>query len=150
IEIADGWPAVIGLAARSELRSVPTDKLAPQLYDFFAQELYEAAEPSVRRDLHRLAMIPSITGRHLRLIYRDRTDAVVEELVRLGFLTTSVQQSDAGEASVSLHPLVRDFLVDKLAALPEAPVRVEASEVAQILCGASAWDASFDVIRAFQ
>src|SRR5262249_54694900 len=146
IAAADGWPAVIGLAARSGLRSVPTDKLPPQLYDFFAQELYEAATPSVRRDLHRLAILPAVTNRHLRLIFGERADSVVHELIRLGFLTSSIQSSGDGEESASLHPLVRDFLADKIAALPEGPVRAEAKEVTQTLSNASAWDAAFDVI----
>jgi ATP/maltotriose-dependent transcriptional regulator MalT len=150
IEIADGWPAVIGLAAKSDILSLPTDKLAPQLYDFFAQELYQAAPQDVQRDLHRLSMIPSTSNDHLRLVFPDRADSVVDELTRLGFLTSSSDRTFGNETSVDLHPLVRDFVADKVADLPKHVVEAEAREVAQLLSDSSAWDDSFAVIRRFE
>ncbi|MFY9580638.1 MAG: LuxR C-terminal-related transcriptional regulator [Gaiellaceae bacterium] len=150
IEMAEGWPAVLGLAARSENRSLPREGLALHLYDFFAQELYESATDRVRRDLHRLAILPSTTNAHIRLIFGERTDRVVDELLRLGFLTASHQQSVDFETAVDLHPLIRDFIGKKLAALPKHDVGAEATEIAQLLCDSSAWDEAFAVISQFE
>jgi ATP/maltotriose-dependent transcriptional regulator MalT len=144
---AEGWPAVIGLAARSGRRFVP-DGITHHLYDFFAQELYESATEGLRRDLHRLSILPSTTAEHLHLIFGERTDEVVTELLRLGFLTASQDASGVGN-SVDLHPLIRDFLADKLLARARKVVETEASEIARLLCDSCAWDDAFLVINRF-
>ena len=149
IETAGGWPAVIGLAARSESLLPPMGKLAAELYDFFAQELYEAAPTNIRRDLHRLAMVPSSTNSHIQLLFGARADSVVDELIRLGFLTSSTDRLSGSERLVDLHPLVRDFVADKIAVLPPLEVEAEAREVAELLCASAAWDDVFFIIDRF-
>src|SRR5439155_25836716 len=128
---AEGWPAVIGLAARSGRRFLPPAGITLHLYDFFAQELYDSANESLQRDLHRLSILPSTTSELLRLIFSDRADEVVTELLRLGFLTPSRQETIALETSVDLHPLIREFVAEKLSSCPRTVVEAEASEIAR-------------------
>jgi LuxR family transcriptional regulator, maltose regulon positive regulatory protein len=61
VERADGWPAVIGLAALTKSVTLPADDLPATLYDYFAEELYLQAEPDVRWGLCQLAIAPTIT-----------------------------------------------------------------------------------------
>src|SRR5919108_1667539 len=46
---AAGWPAVIGLAALTRELSMPAREFPTTLYDYFAEELYQAAEPALRK-----------------------------------------------------------------------------------------------------
>ena len=55
VALAGGWPAVIGLAALTEEFDLPDGSLPDSLYEFFAEELYQAASPEVQRGLCRLA-----------------------------------------------------------------------------------------------
>ncbi len=43
ISLADGWPALIGLAALSTNLEMPAESVPEELYNFFAEELYQAA-----------------------------------------------------------------------------------------------------------
>ena len=56
---AEGWPAVIGLAALTEQ---PTSRrgVAGALHDYFAEELFQAADPWCKKALCRLALAPSL------------------------------------------------------------------------------------------
>ena len=60
VERAEGWPAVIGLAALMENLKLPQDDLPTKLYDYFAEEVYLQAEPAVRWGLCQLALAPMI------------------------------------------------------------------------------------------
>src|SRR5262245_14864095 len=50
IEVAQGWPAVLGLASMASVPP-PDFSAAPHLYGFFAEEIYQRIDRSVRRVL---------------------------------------------------------------------------------------------------
>src|SRR4029078_9430212 len=56
VALAEGWPAVIGLAALSEEFELPDGSLPEALYEYFAEELYQAASPEVQRGLRLLSI----------------------------------------------------------------------------------------------
>src|SRR5436190_13955901 len=49
VALAEGWPAVIALAALTE--KIPNEDVADALYDYFAEELYMEADPDLQRGL---------------------------------------------------------------------------------------------------
>src|SRR5439155_13286058 len=67
--LADGWPAVIGLAALTGSAITELGGEVPEtLHDFFAQELLNAFPPDLRTRLIRLAMPETLSPRTLDLI----------------------------------------------------------------------------------
>ena len=48
VALAEGWPAVIGLAALTDELDLPEGSLPDALYEYFAEELYQAAAPAVQ------------------------------------------------------------------------------------------------------
>ena len=104
LALANGWPAIIGLAANASRLGIPAHDVPAALYDFFAQELYEAAAPHVRRALVALALAPSLTEPLAVHATGDDARSALAEGERLGF----VQR--AGDELLTMHSLVRDFL----------------------------------------
>ncbi len=63
VALAEGWPAVIGLAALTDDLDLPEGSLPDALYEYFAEELYQAATPAAQEGLCRLALAPSLGRR---------------------------------------------------------------------------------------
>jgi ATP/maltotriose-dependent transcriptional regulator MalT len=140
LERARGWPAVIGLAALTRDTALPEAELPAALYDFFAEELYQAS--SEAETLAELAAIPLITGDVARTVFgNDRAPRLLAEASRLGILTQSI------EGRFDLHPLLRTFLRRKLVGEPQA--RESAARIASALIGLQRWDDAFAVIEDF-
>ena len=108
MSLANGWPAVLALAA--VLEDAPTDLLdASHLYGFFADEIYRRLERRTRRRLTELALY-DIGGRQIALqqMPKDEAERVVATGMACGFL------AERGDGHVDVHPLVRAFLLLKL------------------------------------
>ena len=60
VALADGWPAVIGLAALAEDFDLPDAGVPEALYEYFAEELYQAADPELRWHVSQLALSSSV------------------------------------------------------------------------------------------
>jgi LuxR family transcriptional regulator, maltose regulon positive regulatory protein len=108
VELAQGWPAILALAA---MASVPPPDLSatPHLYSFFADEIYQRLARRTRRALCELALY-DIEGRTLALdlIRSDEAERVVQAGLDSGFLT------EIGDGRFDMHPLLRAFLQQKL------------------------------------
>ncbi len=100
VELAQGWPAILGLAA---MASVPPPDLSatPHLYKFFADEIYQRLARRTRRALCELALY-DIEGRTLalNLLRSDEAERVVQAGLDSGFLT------EMGDGRFDMHPLV--------------------------------------------
>ena len=60
---ANGWPAVIGLAALAKpQRRAPIDAVSSSLFRFFAEELFTAAAPQLQDDLVLMALEPGLSA----------------------------------------------------------------------------------------
>jgi ATP/maltotriose-dependent transcriptional regulator MalT len=107
-DLAQGWPAIVGLAARAGQASPPPRGLPEELYDFLADELYEGSPSEVQDACLRLAVCPTLDRDSIEVVL-DTSDwaGTVEHCVRLDFL-----QRDR-DGALELHPLLRSFLIEK-------------------------------------
>ncbi|HYY32410.1 MAG TPA: AAA family ATPase, partial [Gaiellaceae bacterium] len=98
---AEGWPALIGLAALSASREIPGERVLEALYRYFAEEVVRRERPEVER-LMLLASIPiAIDPRGLHdVLGVDDPEPWVERLVADGLLQPSGSQ-------FRFHPLLR-------------------------------------------
>ena len=140
VALAEGWPAVIGLAALTEEIELPEGTLPGALYEYFAEELYQAASQDVQRGLCRLALAPSLGDGVAEFILGDEAAAVLTEGARLGFLT-------GRPGALDLHPLLRTFLDTK--SREEISTTNEAEHIARHLARIKRWDDSFLLVRKF-
>jgi ATP/maltotriose-dependent transcriptional regulator MalT len=139
VALANGWPAVIGLASLMPGSSQAHDVIPDALHDFLAQELLASLPSPAQAQLCRLALVPHLTR---ALAASVGTEAVViQEASRAGILT-------AGTAgALVMHPLLQTFLLANLDSLAgdEAPSFVET--VSQALIDDEAWDDAFEVLE---
>src|ERR1700749_4432001 len=85
---ADGWPAVLGLAAMSGDVDFTSSKLLSQtLYDFLASELLASATPGTQTGLMLLAAAGAPDVEVARIVIGVTADAVIEDAVAHGLLT---------------------------------------------------------------
>jgi ATP/maltotriose-dependent transcriptional regulator MalT len=132
-----GWPAVIALAARTGDLTLPQSALPPALHQYFAEELYQGAHPSVRGALGRLAILPRMAAPLVSLALEGlAAEDVKREAVDLGFLAIDV----LGNAEI--HPLLHTFLAEK----GEAPSKVFAQRIIDGAISERLWDDAFTII----
>jgi LuxR family transcriptional regulator, maltose regulon positive regulatory protein len=138
VALAEGWPAVIGLAALTDDFELPEGSLPDALYDYFAEELYQAAEEPLQRALCRLALAPTLAYEVADFLLGPDAPDVIRAGVRLGFLNPRVN-------AIELHPLLRTFLEAKSRETVfdnERAVR----ELAEYLSAQGRWDDAFALI----
>jgi DNA-binding CsgD family transcriptional regulator len=137
--LAEGWPAVVGLAG---LTSVPADldaDVPDELYEFFAEEVYESLSEETRHGLALLAVAPVLDRELAAAILGDeQCEAVFQEALAKGVL-------DDRHDRLELHPLARGFLESRL---PPVSGQDEALGCAlQAYRSKRDWDAAFDVLE---
>jgi LuxR family maltose regulon positive regulatory protein len=138
VALADGWPAVIGLASVSSAE-IDDDGDAPvpeSLYRFFAEEVFDALGEEVRDGLTLLAVAPVLDrGLADELLGVERAEFVCDTATDIGLLVER-------DARLELHPLARSFL-------EERPVVASRPAIATCLAhyrAARDWDAAFDLV----
>jgi LuxR family transcriptional regulator, maltose regulon positive regulatory protein len=142
VERAEGWPAVIGLAALTDNVSLPEDELPAQLYEYVAEEVYLRAEPAVRWGLCQLAVAPTITSdlaEHLLGV--EASALILHHGVRLGVFAREKS------GSYSLHPLLRTFLNAKLGDYGTLAAGNVVKVVTSFFLHRRRWDQAFTVIQ---
>ncbi len=77
VALADGWPAVIGLAALTDEIELPDEGVPEALYAYFAEELYQAADPELRWSLSQLSLSSTVAPAVARSRARGRGRARV-------------------------------------------------------------------------
>jgi LuxR family maltose regulon positive regulatory protein len=106
---ADGWPAVIGLAALSAELDFPKEQASESLYRYFAEEVLRAEPPAVQQLMLSSAVPNALTVRLIedvlgfadpeRVLLRLRDEGLLHEI-------------PTGE--LVFHPLIQDFLRHRL------------------------------------
>ncbi len=140
VQVCCGWPAVLGLAARSQGSPLPKDALLPSLYDYFAEELYQSAPPDLRRLLCQLSAAPSFTKDLLERLGGTPALELAAAAEQRGF---SHAAGETGEWS--LHPLLRIFLEHRL---DERADRVQLmDDLAEALLASERWDDVWQLIQ---
>jgi LuxR family transcriptional regulator, maltose regulon positive regulatory protein len=138
-----GWPAVIGLAALTGSLPLPSESIPQELYEYFAEELFQAAEPGIRWGLCQLAIPPLLDRDLANRIFGPRTaELLLGQAVRLGILNPERQHFE-------LHPLLRRFLHSKLDEFGPSSIRTVVSSVGTALVDRGDWDHAFLVADTF-
>jgi len=103
---ADGWPAVLGLAAMSgDVDFTSSRLLSHTLYEFLASELLASAREKTQAALMLLAVANVTEVDVVRAVLGTDTDAVIEDAMARGLISVTEYRS------LSLHPLLRELLV---------------------------------------
>jgi ATP/maltotriose-dependent transcriptional regulator MalT len=108
---AQGWPAVIGLAAQQDDPGLKADLPASDLYDFFADDLFRRADSHLQEALILLALGGDASPDVIREMLGDNHEAVFAAARAHGFLGP-----EAGR--LEIHPLLRTFLLERLRDVP--------------------------------
>jgi LuxR family maltose regulon positive regulatory protein len=142
VERAQGWPAVIGLAALTDSVAPPQGDPPAQLYDYFAEEVYLKGEPAVRWGLCQLAIAPTITDEVAEILFgHDAGALILEHGLRLGVLSAEKQ------GRYGLHPLLRGFLETKARQHGAEARAVVVSRLEDFLLQRGDWDDAFQLIE---
>ena len=142
---ARGWPAVIGLAGLTGETAMTASQLPASLYDYFAEELFQAANSEIQWALCRLAAAPSIDSSLTRRLLGDETsEATAEYALRAGLWTAA--SGDAYE----LHPLLRSFLDRKFDEFSSNDRQAWVETLSRFLLQQRRWDEVFFVAQRFR
>lgn len=137
---AQGWPAVLALAAALAEKSLPGKSMLPAtLHSYLAEELFSSADEALQSQLVALALLPSLSSKTLRDSFGKRADELVDQARDLGFL-------GLGD-SVDLHPLLREFLLSKIEEMDDAAVLAAGAVTACVAAGE--WDRAASLAERF-
>jgi ATP/maltotriose-dependent transcriptional regulator MalT len=139
VSIAEGWPAVIGLAATASRLSLPDEVITSAIYDFVAEEVYRSLSPEEQSLLTQMALAPHIDGSVLGSVLGVTSRASIHQLTTAGLLS----QTHADEFDI--HPLLRSFLLEKFAADDREAMSQLAATLVEHYCADSHWDEAFSV-----
>ncbi len=139
--LADGWPAVIGLASFAHDSLAPPDDLPSMLYDFFAEELYQAIPNDERVGVSCLSLLPEVSRELSDAVYGGRGDHVIDLAVQGGLLTVR------GRDTFEMHPLLRDFLRSKLDPSLFPKYETFFSQLRSYLIDTQRWDDLFSLAQ---
>jgi ATP/maltotriose-dependent transcriptional regulator MalT len=127
---AQGWPALIGLAALSASADLPEARISDALYRYFAEEVFRREPADVQRFMLTASVPPSI---------ETRPDDMLERLTERALLYS------AADGRLRFHPLLRDFLRHKLEhEAPELLARVTEDAIAAAR-ERGRWDDAFEL-----
>lgn len=142
LDAAGGWPAVIGLVARRNETGAPARSLEPSdLYEFFADDLFNAASHELKSSLFLLALGADTTPAIAEEVLGSNFGKLLAEAVEMGFLSSG---SGAG-----LHPLLRGFLLSKLREDSSFDTERALERVTSALAKAARWDECLAVLEVF-
>jgi len=143
VSVANGWPALIGLAgvSHAEIEDAGPDEHVPEsLYRFFAEEVFSSFTVEVQQGMSTLAVAP-ILDRELAaiLLGPGAGEEVCTAALEVGIIVERGLRLD-------LHPLARAFLIERSGELGLGP-----PEDANALCldyyrSRRDWDAAFEVL----
>ena len=103
---ADGWPAVLGLAAMTgDVDFTSSRLMSHTLYDFLASELLASALPETQTALMLLAVAAAPDVEVARILLDARTDHVLGDAVARGLVAVTERKS------LLMHPLLRELLI---------------------------------------
>jgi ATP/maltotriose-dependent transcriptional regulator MalT len=139
VAVANGWPAVIGLAAVTGAEIEDREQLPEALYRFFAEEVFDALDDEVKAGLATLAVAPILDRDLATELLGERVDRVTSAAIDVGILVERGSQ-------LELHPLARSFLEGRCAQLGFVPEPGSVARCLEYYRARREWDAAFDVI----
>src|SRR4051812_44025409 len=136
---ADGWPAVLGLAAMSgDVDFTSSRLLSHTLYDFLASELLAAARQETQTALMLLAVASIADAEVARGVLGSAADETIRDAVARGLLTVTDRKV------LSLHPLLRELLIQRFGE-SDAEVREALLSQCRKLFETQRWDEALSV-----
>ena len=144
VALADGWPAIIGMAAQLSDLSMPEEALTTTLFDFFADELLQSLEHDLQKSAPYLALLPEMTGDLAAVAFGPLTATMLQRATDLGILMPDPPNPP------SLHPLLRTFLTRKLHERSPEGINAVIERVLDALLARSRWDDAFALAATFQ
>ena len=138
LEQARGWPAVLALASRLGPANPPTNAMPQALHQYVADELFQSASGSERAQLVKLALLPDLSNESLAEAFGGEGASVSKRAHDLGFISDQIQE---------LHPLLREFLLEKLGEDPDAEEKVRRAIDAYV--ARECWDQALDLARRY-
>ncbi|HZT54131.1 MAG TPA: LuxR C-terminal-related transcriptional regulator, partial [Gaiellaceae bacterium] len=138
---ANGWPAVLGLAAMSgDVDFTASRLLSHTLYEFLAGELLAGAGAETQEALLLLAVASVQDVEGASLLLGERSDELLDDAVARGLLAIT-------ERTLSLHPLLRELLLRRFAAAA-ASSRARILSRCRALFAGRRWDEALCVAEA--
>jgi LuxR family transcriptional regulator, maltose regulon positive regulatory protein len=137
---AEGWPAVIGLAALSADLAFPEEQASESLYRYFAEEVLRAEPPEVQRLMLVTSVPLAVTVRLAKeILGLDDPERLLMWLRSEDLL----HEIPGGE--LVFHPLIHDFLRRRLAADdPETLVKLRERVIADARAHGR-WEEAFEL-----
>jgi LuxR family maltose regulon positive regulatory protein len=143
VALAEGWPAVIGLAALVPYPLPAQNSEMPEtLHEFFAEELYDAVGSETRKVAAKLSIAPVVDDAVARALFGKRWATALDRCYRAGFLTRVSTEYE-------MHPLVRQFLRTKRADFDPEEMQDAAELVANAYVATARWDDAVTVAAEF-
>jgi ATP/maltotriose-dependent transcriptional regulator MalT len=144
VALADGWPAVIGLAALTPTAIRLEEAIPEQLHDYFADELFASLPRTTQAGLCRLALVPLVTRAAGEALIDSTAERVLEDAREAGMFNAHTSQG------YSLHPLLKAFLLQKLTRGPRSDLEAAVTGATQHLLEIEAWDEAFALIAEYE
>jgi ATP/maltotriose-dependent transcriptional regulator MalT len=139
VALAEGWPAVIALAALVQHPLHHSDSEVPEtLHEYLAEELYSAVGATQQWQATALSIATDVNETVAKALFGPNYMGVIEDAYVAGFLTK-------GGRSYEMHPLVRQFLQLKLSDFDQSAVRDTATVIATAYAAEGLWDEAASV-----
>jgi DNA-binding NarL/FixJ family response regulator len=143
VSVANGWPALIGLAGESHAEiedAGPEEHVPESLYRFFAEEVFSSFTVEVQQGMSTLAVAP-ILDRELAaiLLGPEAGEEVCTAALEVGIIVERGVRLD-------LHPLARAFLIERRGELGLGPPDAAAASCLDYYRSRRDWDAAFEVL----
>ena len=139
VALANGWPAVIGLASVSSAEIDEDLEVPESLYRFFAEEVFGALGPDVQAYLATLATLPLLDRELVGKLLADRAEHVLSATLDVGVLV------ERG-TMLEIHPLARSFLEERNEQLGVAPDPAASARALAHYRSHRDWDAAFELV----
>ena len=137
---AEGWPALIGLAALSADLEFPAEKVSESLFRYFAEEVLRGEPDDVQRFMLAASVPSTVSPRLARAALGvDAPDPLMERLRDEGLL----HEVDVDE--LRFHPLLRDFLRRRLQANAPGEYGILAEKVSDDAVAHGRWGEAFEL-----
>jgi ATP/maltotriose-dependent transcriptional regulator MalT len=135
---AEGWPALIGLAALSASFELPEEGVSDALFRYFAEEVLRHEPPDVQAFMLVASLPTAVDSRLAREVLGfEQPDEILERLRSEGILH--------GSSELTFHPLLREFLQRKFRGDSQETFAKVADRLIVDAEASHRWDEAFDL-----
>jgi LuxR family maltose regulon positive regulatory protein len=142
LDLAKGWPAIIGLAALTE-EEQPAYEDSPTLERFLVEELLTGLSPDALDAACHLALAPTLTSDVTSFLLGHRSADLLREIINLGVLWP------IGRKTYAIHPLLATYLRGAFEELQKSPLDTVVRDLVDFYISREAWDDAFSLIERY-